>query len=60
MGVKADKRCPKCGSRDYRFRARRSLPADKDRPAARETKYQCSACGHVWKVAIGRGDGTAA
>jgi hypothetical protein len=46
----ADKTCPKCGSPDYRFRARRAVPAEKDRLAAVETKYLCAACGHVWKV----------
>ena len=45
----ADKQCPKCESKEYQFRARRNLPAEKDRPAAVETKYQCVACGHVSK-----------
>jgi DNA-directed RNA polymerase subunit M/transcription elongation factor TFIIS len=48
--VKADKTCPKCDSRDYRFRARKTVTADKDRPSGTETKYQCSACQHTWKV----------
>jgi DNA-directed RNA polymerase subunit M/transcription elongation factor TFIIS len=50
----ADKKCPKCESPDYRFRARRTLPADPVRqtPEAVETKYQCVACGHVWKVRV--------
>lgn len=55
MVLKADKSCPKCQSKDYRFRARRQLPPEADRPAATETKYQCAACGHVWKVQIPTG-----
>lgn len=50
--VKADKTCPKCESKEYRFRARRTLPADKGKPAATETKYQCAACGHQWAVRV--------
>jgi hypothetical protein len=52
MGLKAGKQCPKCQSSDYRFRARRYLAPEKDRPAAVETRYQCVACGHVWKVQV--------
>lgn len=50
----ADKTCPMYESSDYRFRARRTLPADpvKQTPAATETKYQCAACGHVWTVQV--------
>jgi DNA-directed RNA polymerase subunit M/transcription elongation factor TFIIS len=48
----ADKKCPKCESKNYRFRARRNVPAEKDRPAAVETKYPCVACGYVWKMQV--------
>jgi len=62
MGVKADKQYPKCASKDYQFRARRNLLADpvKKTPAATETKYRCTACGHMWKLTIGRGNRTTA
>jgi DNA-directed RNA polymerase subunit M/transcription elongation factor TFIIS len=54
MLLKADKQCPKCASKNYRFRARRNLAADSvmNTPAVIETKYECSTCGHVWKVQV--------
>ena len=52
MGPTADKSCPKCSSKDYRFRARKAVAAVDDRPAAVETTYRCVACGHQWQVRV--------
>jgi DNA-directed RNA polymerase subunit M/transcription elongation factor TFIIS len=41
--------CPECGSKDYVFRGRKIIVAEKDQPAAVETKYACRACGHTWR-----------
>jgi transposase-like protein len=46
------KTCPECGSKRYRFRARRTLPAEAGKPAAVETKYRCAECEHEWKVRV--------
>jgi DNA-directed RNA polymerase subunit M/transcription elongation factor TFIIS len=55
--VNPARRCPGCGSKDYAFRGRKSIPAEAGRPAAVETRYRCKACGHAWKerVAVGAG-----
>ncbi|WP_169331902.1 hypothetical protein [Zavarzinella formosa] len=54
MDVKPDKTCPKCASTDYRFRGRKPVDANEKKalPAGTETKYQCAACGHQWKVRV--------
>jgi DNA-directed RNA polymerase subunit M/transcription elongation factor TFIIS len=44
--------CPECGSRDYVFRGRKSVPADAGKPPAVETKYLCRSCGHAWKERV--------
>jgi DNA-directed RNA polymerase subunit M/transcription elongation factor TFIIS len=44
--------CPECGSREYVFRGRKTIPAESDQPAAVETKYACKACGHAWKEKV--------
>jgi DNA-directed RNA polymerase subunit M/transcription elongation factor TFIIS len=50
------KTCPECQSKKYRFRARRTIPAAADRPAAIETKYRCAECNHEWKVQVAAHD----
>lgn len=54
LTVTADKTCPKCASPNYKFRGRRPVGANekKGAPAGTETKYQCAACGHSWKVHV--------
>jgi DNA-directed RNA polymerase subunit M/transcription elongation factor TFIIS len=44
--------CPKCGSREYAFRGRKTITPEADQPAALETKYRCKACGHEWRVRV--------
>ncbi len=44
--------CPECGSKDYVFRGRRKVAAEKDQPAGVETKYACRGCGHTWKERV--------
>jgi hypothetical protein len=43
--------CPKCGSDQYQFRSRRTIPAapEKGEPEAVETKRRCKVCGHEWR-----------
>lgn len=40
--------CPKCGSKDYVFWARKTVESGPCRPAV-ETKYLCRSCQHTWK-----------
>lgn len=48
--------CPKCESKDYVFRGRKTLAADpaQETPAAVETKYHCRSCGHQWKELVSK------
>ena len=44
--------CPACGSDKYLFRGRKKTPAavgQEEMMEVMETKYRCTACGHVWK-----------
>ena len=52
--VNAARCCPKCGSKDYAFRARKKIEAqpEKGEAAAIETKYRCKACGKEWKERV--------
>ena len=54
MQLKTDKVCPKCESKDYRFRARKLIAPDitKGKAAEWETKYRCGVCSHEWKVRV--------
>jgi DNA-directed RNA polymerase subunit M/transcription elongation factor TFIIS len=46
--------CPECGSGEYAFRSRKTIPAapEKNEPEAVETKYRCKACGHEWRERV--------
>jgi DNA-directed RNA polymerase subunit M/transcription elongation factor TFIIS len=48
------KTCPKCGSGDYTFRSRKTIPAGQGKGEEIETKYRCRACGNEWKVRVPR------
>ena len=49
---KTERACPKCKSRDYRFRSRKKIEAENGRPEAVETKYRCQGCGHEWRETV--------
>jgi DNA-directed RNA polymerase subunit M/transcription elongation factor TFIIS len=50
--------CPSCGSGDYLFRARKTIPPEQGQGEAVETKYRCKSCGHEWRVrAPAKGEG---
>jgi hypothetical protein len=38
--------CPECGSKEYVFRGRRTIPAEEGKAAAAQTEYLCRDCGH--------------
>ena len=46
--------CPKCESRDYVFRNRKTIPAEAGQPEAVETKFRCRGCGHEWKERVAK------
>ena len=49
----AAKKCPKCDSLDYAFRARKTIiPEPGQEHGEIETKYRCKACGKEWKVRV--------
>jgi DNA-directed RNA polymerase subunit M/transcription elongation factor TFIIS len=50
----AKKSCPKCGSADYTFRSRKTIPAKETEPKAIETKYRCKACGYEWRLRVSK------
>ena len=43
------RKCPACGSADYRFRGRKKMAAESGEGAVTETKYRCQPCEHEWK-----------
>jgi len=49
--VEPNRRCPKCDSPKYLFRARKNVDAPDGRRLV-ETKYRCQACEHVWKEQV--------
>jgi hypothetical protein len=46
--------CPKCGTADYTFRRRKTIPAKESEPEAVETKYRCRACQREWRIRVVR------
>ncbi|MCE9561289.1 MAG: hypothetical protein K8U57_04475 [Planctomycetes bacterium] len=49
--VRPDRRCPKCDSPKYAFRARKTVESP-DGTQEVETKYRCSGCDAVWKERV--------
>ena len=49
--VQPDRRCPKCESPKYLFRARKTVESP-DGTQEVETKYKCVACNAVWKERV--------
>ncbi|WP_439623385.1 hypothetical protein [Gemmata sp.] len=45
-----DRKCPKCESTQYLFRARKTVPGPNGPEV--ETKYRCQACGAVWAARV--------
>jgi DNA-directed RNA polymerase subunit RPC12/RpoP len=56
MEQKPNRTCPKCGSAEYQFRSRKTIPAapKKGEPEATETKYRCKQCGHELRVKVAK------
>jgi DNA-directed RNA polymerase subunit M/transcription elongation factor TFIIS len=44
----SERKCPKCGSRDFAFRALKKIEPVPGREATIETKFRCKTCGHEW------------
>ena len=49
--IRPDRRCPKCDSPKYLFRARKTIDT-RDGGSEVETKYRCQACQSVWKERV--------
>jgi hypothetical protein len=43
------RRCPSCGSTDYRFRGRKQIVLESGQNALTETEFRCQPCEHEWK-----------
>ena len=52
--VNSGRCCPKCESKDYVFRNRKTIPAEAGQPEAVETKFRCRGCGHEWKERVAK------
>lgn len=50
--MEQQRKCPECGSTEYRFRGRKKIPAEEGKPEMMETTYRCQNCQTVWKARV--------